>query len=72
MQLPLTGSEPVDELIEHYPRAGAWLAQQGVVCTQCGEVVWGSLAELFALRRLDAITAAAMLEQLNSFLAQPE
>jgi hypothetical protein len=34
--LPLTGDEPVDQLLEDFPQASRWLNARTVICTQCG------------------------------------
>jgi hypothetical protein len=68
MRLPLTGSEPVDELLEQHPRASSWLARRGVVCTECGEPFWGSLAELCASKGIETERFGELLAELNALL----
>jgi hypothetical protein len=46
IELPLNGTEQVEDIIATYPQAGGWLARHSVICTQCGEVFWGTLVEL--------------------------
>lgn len=70
MQLPLTGAEPVDELIEAYPVTRGWLGGHGLICVQCGEVYWGSLASLAQARKMDETRFAVVLGELNALLAQ--
>jgi len=53
MRLPLTGNEPVDALLEAFPAAQRWLGDRNVICTQCGEVFWGSLRELAEYRKIE-------------------
>lgn len=36
----------IEELVERYPKAPAVLRRYGIVCIQCGEPVWGTLAEV--------------------------
>ena len=76
MQLPLAGTEAVDELLEAYPQASAWLARRGIICSQCGEVFWGSLKDLCTYRKLDDAAYGALLLELNDYLGgkkeQPE
>lgn len=68
--LPLTGAEPVDVLLEEHPQASLWLNQRGVVCTQCGEVFWGQLKELCASKGIAGGEFAELLAELNAFLAE--
>jgi len=69
MELPLTGEETVDELLEAFPRASRWLGDRGVICTQCGEVFWGSLHDLAAYRKIEGDDFTKLLAELNEFLA---
>jgi uncharacterized membrane protein YccC len=69
-QLPLTGSEAVDAVLEDFPGASAWLARKGVICTECGEVFWGTLRELTQYRRLTEDQFQRLLDELNAYLAQ--
>ena len=52
MELPLTGAEPVDALLDAFPSAGNWLRDHGVICTQCGETYWGPLRERLFLHNV--------------------
>ncbi|MBN2081121.1 hypothetical protein JW859_02820 [bacterium] len=72
MELPLTGAEPVDELLEAFPRASRWLGDRGVICTQCGEVFWGSLSDLANYRKIEGEEFTKLLAELNEFLAQTD
>ena len=69
MRLPLTGGEAVDAVLESFPDASSWLARRGVICTECGEVFWGTLAQLAEYRGLGAKKLDELLVQLNAFLA---
>ena len=72
MELPLTGEEPVDELLDAFPRASRWLGDRGVICTQCGEVFWGSLQDLANYRKIQGDDFTRLLAELNKFLANPD
>jgi len=67
--LPLTGAEPVDQLLEDFPQAARWLNDHDVICTQCGETYWGPLQELAELRGIKGAEFDKLLEGLNEFLA---
>ena len=67
--LPLNGDEAVDAVLEQFPAVGVWFAQQGLICTECGEVFWGSLRELAEYRGLSAFRFQKLLKDLNVFLA---
>ena len=69
MYLPLTGAEPVDELLEAFPVARGWLGEHGLICVQCGEVYWGSLESLARSRGMDDARFAEILAELNELLA---
>lgn len=72
MQLPLTGAEPVDELIEAFPVTRGWLGEHGLICVQCGEVYWGSLESLAKARKMDSARFIEVLAELNELLAQEQ
>jgi hypothetical protein len=69
MRLPLTGDEAVDAVLESFPDAQLWLHKHGLICTECGEVVWGTLRELGAYRGIADTAFDALLAELNEFLA---
>jgi hypothetical protein len=71
MQLPLTGAEPVDALLEAFPAGQRWLGDRNVLCTQCGEVFWGSLRELAEYRGIRGEAFDALLAELSEFLSAP-
>jgi len=66
--LPLTGAEQVDQLLEDFPRAARWLNDHDVICTQCGETYWGPLRELAGLRGITGTEFELLLAGLNEFL----
>jgi len=68
-QLPISGDESVEEIIEACPSAGGWLARRGVFCIECGEVFWGSLNEILDVKIGSPEKKAEILEALNEFLA---
>jgi len=35
----------IEDLVEEYPKAAGILLEEGIVCIQCGEPVWGTLEE---------------------------
>ena len=70
MQEPLTGDEPVDVVLESFPRASAWLARNGLICTECGEVFWGTLRELARYRGLAEDRFQQLLIELQDYLAE--
>jgi len=45
---PLDSDIAVEDLVRLVPRAPAILRRWNLVCIQCGEPVWGTLAELAA------------------------
>jgi len=66
--LPLTGAEPVDQLLEDFPQVSSWLNARGVICTQCGEAFWGPLSELCRMRGIEGDAFAELLSGLNEHL----
>ena len=55
----------MEELLEAFPQAQGWLARHGIVCVQCGEPVWASLAQQIASRGLDI---ESTVENLRRYL----
>ena len=43
----------IEELVDRYPRAVAFLMNRGIVCMNCGEPVWWTLGEAIRKRGLD-------------------
>ncbi len=72
MQLPLTGAEAVDELVEAFPITRGWLGDNGLICVQCGEIYWGSLASLAQARKMDPTRFTVVLAELNELLNNGE
>jgi len=35
----------IEDLVEHYPFAVRYMAEQGIRCIACGEAIWGTLEE---------------------------
>jgi len=62
-QRPPIGPEiPVEDLVRLVPRAPAILRRWGLVCIQCGEPVWGTLADLAADKGLGGELPAILAE----------
>jgi hypothetical protein len=53
----------VDDLLHRYPQLNVFLSRRGVVCVQCGEVFWGTLAELINSKGLDVDTIVAEINE---------
>jgi len=62
----ITPDTPVEDIVEKHPRAVGWLVQRGVVCTACGEPLWGTLAELMAKKGIE--NPEGLLRELTEFL----
>ena len=61
---PISGDMAVEDLVRAVPRAPAVLREWGLICIQCGEPVWGTLAELAAARGIsDLAPIIAALER---------
>ena len=71
MELPLTGAESVEAVLEAFPQAASWLGDRHVICRQCGEVYWGSLRDLAQYRHVEGAAFETLLAKLNAFLAGP-
>jgi len=67
---PISGDMAVEDLVRMVPRAPAVLRAWGLVCIQCGEPVWGTLAALAAARGISDLTPIiAALEQARESAA---
>ena len=58
----ITPDITIEELVDHYPAATAFLIGRGLPCIVCGEPVWGSLKELagdkhFTDKEIETLTA---------------
>jgi len=62
---PVTLEETVEDIVERFPEASAFLLERGVVCIRCGEPAWCALGELIEEKELDG---KAILRDLNKHL----
>ena len=67
MQILVEKDDLVEEILDKYPSAAAFLQEKGIICFQCGEAVWGSIGEVIEKKEKNA---DEILEQLNIFLSQ--
>ena len=58
----------VEELVAAHPNAVALLIQAGLPCVVCGEMYWGTLAELAASKGFSPEQTADLVEKLNAEL----
>lgn len=62
---PLVADIPIEDLVRLVPRAPAILRRWNLVCIQCGEPVWGTLADLVAEKGVNG-DLPAILEELEA------
>lgn len=58
-------TDTLESILEQYPKAVAFLQDEGVVCFICGEPAWGTLEEILAAKN---IPIDQTVEKLNRFL----
>ncbi|GAB1403719.1 hypothetical protein MASR1M74_08970 [Lentimicrobium sp.] len=58
----------IEELIDHYPAANAFLIGRGLPCIVCGEPVWGTLKQLARDKKLNEDQILQLVEDLKSHL----
>lgn len=58
----------IEELIDHYPAANAFLIGRGLPCIVCGEPVWGTLKQLAQDKKLNEDQILQLVEDLKSHL----
>ncbi len=64
--MEITVDTTVEKLLELYPRAAAFLQEQGIVCFVCGEPAWGTLRELIEGKGLNPeVTFVKLLDFLG-------
>ena len=56
----------IEELVDRFPGANAFLIERGLPCLVCGEPFWGTLKELSRRHGVDDLDA--LLRDLNEFL----
>ena len=56
----------IEDLLADYNGINKHLMQKGVVCTQCGEPVWGTLEEVVKAKGLNV---QEILDELNELFA---
>ena len=63
---PVSLDEPVEDIVERYPKASAFLLERGVICIRCGEPAWCPLRELVEEKGLDG---EVIFAELNDYLS---
>jgi len=61
----LDNNSTIEEILEKYPESNKWLLERNIHCTQCGEPIWGTLADRIKSRGWDS---DEIIEQLNEYL----
>jgi len=56
----------VEELIETWPKSVGILMEEGIVCVQCGEPVWGTLRDTITGKGKDVEAVITRLNHLFS------
>lgn len=67
---PVRPDVSIEELVEAIPQAPGVLRRFGIVCIQCGEPVWGTLAELAREKGITDLTE--VLRALEQAQQAPE
>jgi len=55
----------IEELVEFFPKAVGLLMEEGIICIQCGEPVWGTLRDVTGKK---GINVDSVIEKLNNLL----
>lgn len=60
--MPIEKDINIEELVEKYPFTVRFLAERGIRCIACGEVIWGTLEEAciekgFDIQKIESIVA---------------
>lgn len=66
---PVTLEETVEDIVERFPEASAFLLERGVICIRCGEPAWCPLGELIEEKELDG---EEIVRALNAHLGTTE
>jgi hypothetical protein len=53
----------VDDLLDQYPALNTYLMRKSIMCVQCGEVFWGTIAELIQSKGLDVDSILAEINE---------
>ena len=60
---PISLDDTVEDIVQRFPQASAFLLKKGVVCVRCGEPAWCPLRELIDAKGLDGEAIVADLNQ---------
>lgn len=55
----------IEELVEKYPFIVRFLAEKGIRCIACGEVIWGTLEEACIEKGFDSQKIKLILAEIN-------
>lgn len=61
----ITRETSLEEIVECKPQSVSFLAEKGIRCIVCGDIIWGSISEIaeskgFSIEEIDII-----IEELN-------
>jgi hybrid cluster-associated redox disulfide protein len=66
----ITGDITIEELIAQYPASVRFLLQKGIRCLECGEPIWGTLADAARERGYDEAGIERLVRELNEWLSE--
>jgi hybrid cluster-associated redox disulfide protein len=64
----ITPDMEIEDLAREYPKAVGLLLKRGIICIQCGDPIWGTLAE--AARKKGVEDVDTLVAELNAELEE--
>ena len=60
----------MEELVEQFPFTVRFLAENGIRCIACGEVIWGTLEEACIEKGFDTAKTESIVSAINEKINQ--
>jgi hypothetical protein len=68
----ITRETTLEEIVESKPQSVNFLANKGIRCIVCGEVIWGSIADIADSKGFSIEEINHLIDELNTFLKKPD
>ena len=62
----ITRETTLEEIVESKPQSVSFLADKGIRCVVCGDIIWGSIASVAESKGFSEDEIEVLVEELNS------
>lgn len=62
----ITNETSLEEIVEFKPQSVSFLAEKGIRCIVCGDIIWGSIADIAISKGFSDEEIDIIIDELNS------